>query len=408
MAVHLRRVAGKSVIGIVLAVSAMAAQQAPNATPASRIVSGHVHAPQVVADSAGIVHLLWSDDDVHSGQRKILYARSTDHGASFSSPILISSNNPAQPFLTVGNDGTVFVLWVAARQRRIMLATSRDGLSFSRPVDVAVGDSPCADVDRSGGFYVVWDSWATNHFEIRMATSNDRGKTFSKPITITAEAQGFRSPAIAVDEHGAPLVAWEGSGISVSRSEKGNVFTTTTVSRGMSAGDQLSNARVRGPSIGAEDHLPSIKVGGAGRVYLSWEAVAQKQYAIMFSRSEDNGKTFSSPVKLFGSSVAAWDPKLDVGADGTIALAWSSSPGALLYNQYIYFVRSSDEGRTFSKPMVLSDCASSFHPFISVGSAGNSFLVWECWRSANDPSASSDLLLVSEPTTSMIHEGSSH
>jgi len=379
-------ISSRSLIVLVLAVSAMAVERSPNAIAASRVASGHAHGPQVVADSAGIVHLVWSDNDVHSKESEILYSRSTDHGANFSSPVLISSNNPTQPFLSVANDGTVFVLWVAAAQRRIMLATSRDGLSFSRPVNVAVGDFPCAEVDQSGVLYVAWDTWATNHFEIRMASSSDRGKTFSKPLTITAETQGFRSPAIAVDERGAPLVAWEGSGISVSRSENSGRFTTITLPRG----------------LGSEDHLPDIKVGGGGRVYITWEAIAHKQYAIMFTRSEDDGKTFSSPVKIFTSSVAAWDPKLDVAADGAITLVWSSSPGAVLYNQNIYFAGSSNDGRTFSRPTVLSDFAFSFHPSISVDAAGKSYIVWEGWRSATDPGAGSDLLLISKPRSSMI------
>jgi len=391
MTVDLARVWGNLTV-LLLVVSALAAEQPPSVNAASRIVSGHAHAPQVVADSSGIVHLVWSDGDAHSQQTRILYARSTDHGGKFSSPVLISSNKPTQPFLAVGKDGTVFVLWVAAGQRRIMLATSRDGLSFSRPVEIADGASPCADIDRSGVLYVAWDGWAKNHFEIRMATSSDRGKTFSKPITITAEAQGFRSPAITVTQQGVPLVAWEGSGISVSRSENGRAFTTITLPRGM----------------GAEDHLPSIKVGSGGHVYLSWEALEKKQYAIMFSRSDDDGKTFSAPAKISGSSVAAWDPKLDVAADGTIMLVWSSAPGAVLYQQYIHFARSSDDGRTFSQPAVLSDCASSFHPSISADSERNSFLVWECWGSATDLSTGSDLLLISEPTPSTIHNATLH
>ncbi len=407
MGIYLTEVIANSLIALVLVVSAIA-RQGMSPTTAARVASGHVHAPQVVADSAGIVHLIWSDIDVGSGRTKIFYSRSTDQGAHFSSPILIASNNPTQPFLAVANDGTVFVLWVAAEQREIMLATSRDGLSFWGPVGVAVGDSPSADIDRSGVLYVVWDIWVKNHFEIRTASSKNGGKTFSRPITITTEAQGFRSPALAVDERGALLVAWEGRGISISRSENGRAFTTITLPRGIAAEDHLPSAKVSGRVINAEDHLPNIKAGRRGQVYVTWEALAHKQYAIMFSRSEDDGKTFSPPVKIFSSSVAAWDPKLEVAADGTIPLVWSSSLGPVLYEQYISFSHSSDEGRTFSQPTSLSACAFSFHPSVTVDSAGKYFFVWECWKSASDPNAGSDLLLVSEPTSSMIRDGISH
>ena len=379
---------------IVLMLAAIGRAVAASSDKAGAIIiaSGHIHTPQVVVDAAGNVNVVWSDSDIDSRGTKILYARSTDHGANFSSPVLITSNNSRQPFLTVGHDGAVFVLWVDVRQQQIMLATSKDGSSFSAPVNIAAGESPCAQVDRFGVLYVAWDVLVVNHFEIRIATSHDWGKTFSSPVSITTGAEGFRSPAIAVDERGAPLVAWEGAGISVSRSENGSNFKTTTLLRGM----------------GAEDHLPSLKAGARGRVYLTWEALAGKQYAIMFSRSEDDGRTFAPPIKIVSSPVSAWDPKLDVAADGTITLVWSSSPGAIIYNQYINFARSSDEGHTFSHPTALSDFAFSFHPSISVDSAGNSYLVLERWKSATVPSEGSDLLLVVEPTSSMTHEGISH
>jgi hypothetical protein len=371
----------KLCVACALTAFAAAGEQPRNSIHVTEVASGHVREPLIATDSAGSIHLVWSDTDIHLGQSKVLYVQSSDHGASFSSPVIISSVNPRQPYLTTAKDGTIFVLWVDARQQRIMVAASKDGITFSRPRNVALGDSPSAAVDREGVLYVSWEVLVTNHFEIRVAHSHDQGVTFSKPETITENAQGFRSPAIAIGQDGVPVVAWEGSGISVSRSENGSAFSTVSLARG----------------LGSEDHLPQIKTAGEKHVYITWEAVGPKQYAIMFSRSEDRGKTFSLPAKIFSSSAAAWDPKLDVAADGTIIVVWSSSADATLFRQLVSFSRSIDGGSTFSRPTTFSDYPISFHPSVSVDRGGNSYFVWERWKSATDPTTGSDLLLLARP-----------
>src|SRR5258708_30873767 len=68
----------------------------------------------VVADPAtGNVYAAWSDFHGVTGCNEILFSRSTDHGATFSTPIKISGGicGNQGPSIAIGQGGHVFVAW---------------------------------------------------------------------------------------------------------------------------------------------------------------------------------------------------------------------------------------------------------------------------------------------------------
>jgi hypothetical protein len=84
-----------------------------------------------------------------------------------------------------------------------------------------------------------------------------------------------------------------------------------------------------------------------GRLYVAWTEFRRHETVILFSRSENGGRTFTTPVEI---SDRAGSPKDSVGADegttlaiapdGTVYVAWSDSTGIILD-------ASHDGGRTF-------------------------------------------------------------
>jgi hypothetical protein len=93
----------------------------------------------------------------------------------------------------------------------------------------------------------------------------------------------------------------------------------------------------------AQPHSPH-----AGNVYIAWIEWQLAQSVILFARSTDGGKTFSTPMRI---STHAGLPRDDngglvgfvgvVGADGTIYAIWNDG-------SVIAFVESHDGGRTFA------------------------------------------------------------
>ncbi len=86
-----------------------------------------------------------------------------------------------------------------------------------------------------------------------------------------------------------------------------------------------------------------------GRVYVAWTEFRRHETVILFSRSENGGRSFTTPIEI---SDRAGSPKDSVGADegttlavapnGTVYVAWSDSTGILLDV-------SRDGGRTFGR-----------------------------------------------------------
>ncbi len=152
-------------------------------------------------------------------QSPIAFAYSTDGGATFSTPGLISGNvlYSQGSRVVVGYDGTVYVFWegstrLATLSGTWMVKSTDGGATFSRPVEVATlqdvippantvfrdNSFPAADVAPNGDLYVAWSSQVkdsdgttcatrTNngcHLAALYSKSTDGGATWSTPALI--------------------------------------------------------------------------------------------------------------------------------------------------------------------------------------------------------------------------------
>jgi hypothetical protein len=252
------------------------------------------------------------------GNDQILLARSTDGGATFSTPLPLSpahNNNTVGgrqgSAVKVGPDGTVYVAWLDTVQKQpveVVTASHDGGVTFGRPVVAAIvtddfvspvpGSSfrqdsrsfPSLAVGPDKAVYVGWsnrtgDGQGTGHAVVDVVKSTDGGATWSAPVKagdVTGRSAFFAS--ITVDQSG-----------------------------------KVDNAFV------ALDDKPGGTKPGAGVVH----------YDAYFTQSTDGGATFSSPVKI--SSVTS-DP------DGSS----TNGLGAQFLGDYITTVADSAGGRAFA------------------------------------------------------------
>ena len=140
---------------------------------------------------------------------------------------------------------------------------------------------------------------------------------------------------------------------------------------------------------------PMMAANGTGGVFVAWTEFRRHQSVILFSRSEDGGRTFQAPIEISdhpGSprdSVGA-DEGTDVaiGPDGTIYVVWSDSTGVLID-------RSTDGGHTFgrdrlvqSTPDIVFDipgvARANGYPSLEVDPAsGRLYVLWVDGRSGH-------------------------
>ena len=171
------------------------------------------------------VYVAWDNASLNAGKSSannaLLFARSTDGGLTFSSPIAVNSltGGPssvigADPF--VGPNGEVYVAWHDIQNNRLMVNSSFDGgVTFGQqqqiaPTVVAFDDGipamasrrallyPACDADRSSGanrgtLYCSWmDETASNGTDIFVSRSTDRGASWSAPVRVNDDPTRVR------------------------------------------------------------------------------------------------------------------------------------------------------------------------------------------------------------------------
>jgi hypothetical protein len=182
-------------------------------------------------------------------------------------------------------------------------------------------------------------------------------------------------PTVALDERGAAAVAW------VDQASK-DVFFRRFSADGKPVGARVNVSRT--PKVFS--WLPRIAIDPKGRILVLWQEIifsggGKHGGDILFARSEDGGATFSAPLNLSNSpagdgkgrvSKEHWDNgslDLAVGGDGTIYAAWTEFEGAL------WFSRSTDGGKTFSKVLRIADAKPTRAPALAV-SKDAVYLAW--------------------------------
>ena len=114
-------------------------------------------------------------------------------------------------------------------------------------------------------------------------------------------------------------------------------------------------------------------------IYVVWqesvtETLPEHNYDIFFIKSEDNGKTFSKAINLSNSSEFSERPQIAVSKNG-IFIVWTDTINP--NNKEIIFTKSEDNGKTFSKAVNISNNSkNSSSQEISVFNE-NVYVVWQ-------------------------------
>jgi len=122
----------------------------------------------------------------------------------------------------------------------------------------------------------------------------------------------------------------------------------------------------------------SLRVAGSGNnAYAIWSRGTAQKFDVFFSRSTDNGTSFSSALDL---SNAGNSSNARVAVSGNnVYVVWQSE---VLGKADIFFRASTDNGTTFDNAVNLSNSGTSGSPIISA-TGSNVFVVWVDNKSGN-------------------------
>ncbi len=216
--------------------------------------------PTIAIDAAGIIYVVWSSDSA------VNIIRSTDNGASFSSPLRYRTNVIVEPAITVSDGGLVRIVW--AQQDSLIYVTSTDsGETYETPRQLFVSQDTIQRPDIQAydeNVYIVWDQELLNqNTDILMIKSGDGGETFSDPLNLSAN-----------------------SGTSI---------------------------------------YPSLAVGPTGDVFLAWSDTTTGNYETVYVESDDGGETFSELVVISPSDNGSLVIDSDVDENNNFIVGWDDN-----------------------------------------------------------------------------------
>jgi hypothetical protein len=229
----------------------------------------------------GDIYVVWLDgrDAGPKGTFAVYLAKSTDRGASFSpnTRIDLGACPCCRPNIAFGEHGEVHVSWRKVFDgdvRDIVVAVSNDaGKSFSAPRKVAEDgwvlhacpDSGPAMVAANGKLYVAWYSEGQGKAGIRLAASQDQGRSFSSPQIASHDVLDPNHPQLSVSGDGRVLLAFQGRDNYKQDSwSPTQIFVAAIDDSGKAEMPQALPLEQRSAAY------PALLSAGAGRIFVAW------------------------------------------------------------------------------------------------------------------------------------------
>jgi len=304
--------------------------------------------PQIQVAADGLtIHVVWSDNNMlQTGTgNQIFFTQSTDAGTSFSPPIKVSSDidSSLTPHIAQGPNGDIYVVWLGiAVNGGVFFVRSTDaGATFSAPQ--VLSSAPFVNgeqiaVDGLGNVHVVWSEQIGNvgdgNEDIIHRRSVDGGLSFLPAQNLSGNPGFSASPRIQTFGTETVHVVWT--------DEAGGILASTSTDGGAS----FSGSVTVGGALDAHD--PVLAVGLDGAVHVAWAEGVNGAASVLSSHSADGGATFSDPVTVISGLEAVMLRQIAVGDTGSIFVVWEAFLVGSTGNQDVFFGESHDGGTTFT------------------------------------------------------------
>lgn len=168
----------------------------------------------------------------------------------------------------------------------------------------------------------VWVAWRKtfdgNVRDIVVASSSDQGRHFSPPTLVHKDGWVFdacphRGPSLAFDRDGRLYVGWYTEGVD----EQPRIFVSTSDDRGQTFSAPVS---LHTTATSLPDHL-HMAVHPAGAVLAVWEEVTGVRKRVVMRVSTDRGRTFG-PEQTLSDGTKAEHPTVALHPNGSVAIGW--------------------------------------------------------------------------------------
>jgi len=280
---------------------------------------GLLSIPNLCIDDQDVLRIVWMGGSILEGSAFTYIAYSSNKGESFSDPLRISSNSASykaaaelMPTVYVEPEtSTIHAAWIAILSGKIaavyakatpgminLETISSSGFSTPKIISSGLDTQPlCFRIiaDKTGRVHVVWMgiSYTDGLYKLFIASSLDNGGTWSQAKILTDQfvtsgtSSGF---SMALDISGNLYVVYTGA---LSQATPWNIYFTKSTDNGAS----FSTPRDLTNSLNYM-HTPYIMADTAGNLSITYQALATAKGAFYCIRSFDGGNTFTDPYAV--------------------------------------------------------------------------------------------------------------
>jgi hypothetical protein len=337
-----------------------------------------------VAVSGSDMFVAW--EDTTGGNREILLISSLD-GQNFTTVknVSLTAGDSLNPRLAVSGN-SVYLVWEDTTDTgsgQVMFAKSSDsGATFtvSKNLSNNTGDSTNPNVAISGNnVYVVWEDDTAGGSEIILVRSTNNGVNFAPSRNISNSPGESFDPRISISDRDV-YVVWVDYSLGNSTKSDVMLIRSTNGGANFASAENLSNSP-------GESSDPRIALS-ENNVYVVWEDTGSKtgNSEVKIVRSADSGVTFTSAENLSNNDGISFDPRV-VASGSNVYVVWedtttTTEPGAEGSSD-IFLARSTNNGATFGSVQNLSNSpVESFDPYIAA-TRSKLFVLWSDDKDGN-------------------------
>ncbi|MBU3626098.1 exo-alpha-sialidase [Polynucleobacter sp. JS-Safj-400b-B2] len=290
--------------------------------------------PQIVADKQGNIFLAYAFFKDTSWNAQINTARSTDGAKTFTKPEPLVSDRSSQrfPSVLIKPDGDIFISWI---DKRLVSAAKQGGQN------------------RLGG-------------SIAYSFSQDGGKSFQAERFANESSCECCRIGGSLDPKDNPVLAYRAIFPGGIRDQASQVILAS------GAGPIRKVADDNWKTDACPHHGPSIAVSNAGTYHVAWYTQGSKRSGVFYANSSNQGASYTKPSRVGSESANVSRPYL-LALGQQVWLVWKEFDGV---QSSVYLKESSDDGKTWATPKILSSTAGySDHPLL-LAQRNNVFLSW--------------------------------
>lgn len=261
--------------------------------------------PQIAMGLNGNLGVVWEDDTAVTSD--ISFSHSSDYGATFSisESLSLHTGNSMSAQIGIDLNGNTDVVWANNSPGNFDIFFSRSsdgGATFSSPKNISnsagLSQNPQLGIDAKGNINVAWqDNTPQNpSLDIYFARSSDGGVTFSSPLNVSNNSGFSQNAFLAIDAGANINLAWEDG-------TPGNddIFFSRSTDSGATFSTPLNLSNDAGLSIAVD-----MAADKSGNINVVWQDGTPGPSQMFFSR-------------LATGTVANQPPVANAGVDQTIA-----------------------------------------------------------------------------------------